>query len=47
MPRPMSSMVSVAMKAGTLRIVTSTPLIRPITVPRNTQNKSAAARPKS
>ena len=31
MPRPMSSMVSVAMKAGTRRIVTSTPLIRPIT----------------
>jgi hypothetical protein len=37
----MNSMVSVAMKAGTRRIVTSTPLIRPITVPSNRQIRSA------
>jgi hypothetical protein len=32
-PRPMNSMVSVAMKAGTRSVVTSTPLMRPTTIP--------------
>ena len=40
MPRPISSIVSVAMKAGTFRIVTSTPLIRPMTMPSNRQPRA-------
>ena len=37
MPRPISSMVSVAMKDGTFRMVTSTPLMRPMRVPSTRQ----------
>ena len=40
-------MVSVAMKAGTLRMVTSTPLIRPITVPSSMQRITDVTTPRS
>ena len=43
-PRPMNSMVSVAMKAGTFRMVTSTPLIRPISVPSSRQTSDRRRR---
>ena len=42
MPRPTNSMVSVAMNAGTLSQVTSTPLIRPMASPVTRHARTAA-----
>ena len=47
MPRPIKSMVSVAMKDGTLRMVTRTPLMSPISVPSARQNSTAGIGPQS
>ena len=46
MPRPISKVVSVAIKAGTLRTVTSVPLSRPMKVPSNRHPISASVRPR-
>ena len=47
MPRPISSMVRVAMKDGTFRMVTSTPLMRPMMVPSTRQKMVAGIGPQS